>query len=236
MRILNPMSSTVVVTCIVAPALFWALYHYYRDRHRPEPVTHTALAFGLGALSGALGQQLYNGLQWLGLWQDPYQLANDSLLGLLAYSVLGIGLVEESAKLLPFLIIAFKLEHFDEPVDGIIYAAFVALGFATYENLFYLDYLSTGEQLARGITGPLVHIMFASLWGYPIGRAILAGRPLMPAVITGLATSAAIHGVYDFLVIGLPAWARVVAAALILAVWLRRMALIEKTLLPAQER
>ena len=228
------MAPVLVATLLLAPALFWALYHYYRDRHRPEPVTHTALAFAVGACSGWLGQQLYGLLALLGLWADPYQLARDDLMGLLVYSVFGIGLMEELAKLLPFLVIALKLEHFDEAVDGIIYAAFVALGFATYENLFYLDYLSTAEQLARSITGPLVHIMFASLWGYPIGRAVVERTPLLPAIALGFSAAVVVHGVYDFLVIGLPPWARGLAAGLILAVWLRRMYLIERVLLPNQ--
>ncbi len=33
---------------VILPVLFWAGYHYYKDRHLPEPVSHLALAFILG--------------------------------------------------------------------------------------------------------------------------------------------------------------------------------------------
>ena len=37
-----------MVLPILLPVTFWACYHYYKDRHLPEPVSHLALAFGLG--------------------------------------------------------------------------------------------------------------------------------------------------------------------------------------------
>lgn len=221
---------TAVLITILAPTLFWAGYHYYRDRRQPEPLWQTGLAFATGIAAGWLGQRLYQGLAGIGLWFDPYQLVETDLWGLLLYSIFGIALVEELAKLLPFLLIVRWLPAFDEPVDGIIYAAFIALGFASYESFFYLGFLSTTEQFARGITSPLIHAMFASLWGYPIGRAILARRPLTPAIAKGMAAAIFVHGVYNFLVFGLPLWSRLLAAALILAVWAWRMHLIERVL------
>lgn len=40
--------------------------------------------------------------------------------GLLAYSLLAIGPIEELAKLVPFLIFVRRFRAFDEPLDGII--------------------------------------------------------------------------------------------------------------------
>ena len=40
---------------IVLPVLFWAAYHYHKDRHLPEPLGNLALCFGLGlAAAGAV--------------------------------------------------------------------------------------------------------------------------------------------------------------------------------------
>ncbi len=219
---------------VLAPTLFWAGYHYYRDRRQPEPWPHTLLAFVAGIAAGWFGQVLYHGLGVLGLWFDPYQLAAGHPLGLLLYSLLGIALVEELAKLLPFLLIIRWLPAFDEPVDGIIYAAFIALGFASYENFYYLEFLSPQEQLARGLSSPLIHCLFASLWGYPLGRAIVAGQPLGIPLTKGLGAAVFVHGIYDFLVFGMAMWPRLLAATVILAVWLWRMHLMERVL-PAQQ-
>ena len=224
---------TIVALSILMPTLFWVGYHYYRDRRQPEPWQHTGLAFVLGIAAGALGQQCYLALASLGVWYDPVNLAETDLLALLLYSVAGIATIEELAKFVFFLPLIFWLPSFDEPVDGIIYAAFIALGFASFENYHYLGFLSTGEQLARGISGPLIHILFASLWGYPIGRAVVEKRPLLPAIVRGLVAAIFVHGIYDFLVFSMGTGTQLVAAGLILAVWLWRMYLIERVL-PAQ--
>lgn len=213
----------IVITSILVPALFWAGYHVYHDRHQSEPVTNLVIAFGAGLGSGLLGQQLYRLLDVFGLRYDAYELAVTDPLILLIYAVLAIGVLEELAKLLPFMLIALRFRAFDEPLDGVIYASFIALGMATYENFFYLDYVSTAEGLARGITSPFVHIMFASIWGYRIGLAHLNKRALLPATLYGLGVAALAHGLYDFVVIGLPAWTRPAAGLLILIVWLWRM-------------
>ena len=220
------MSSWDLITVAIAPALFWAGYHYYKDRHRPEPLGNLVLVYLLGIAAGWLGSQAYRGLEVLGLRYDAYALAETSLPGLFVYAILVIGLLEEGVKFLPFLFVALRLEHFDEPVDGIIYASFIGLGFATYESVHYLAYLDGPEALARGIAAPLVHVMFASIWGYTTGMAKLRGGPVWPAALLGLGIASLAHGCFDFLTIGLPAWWRVLAAALVLTVWLWRMRLI----------
>jgi RsiW-degrading membrane proteinase PrsW (M82 family) len=224
------MSTVPTLAAVVFPALLWGAYHHYRDRRRPEPVSHSLLAIGAGVAAGALGQLLYHALAWTGLWRDAYSLAEQTLLGLLVYAVLGIGLIEELAKLLPFLVCARLLTHFDEPADGLIYAGLIAVGFAIYENVFYLEFASDAENVARAITGPLVHIVFASTWAYPVGCAIVARRPLARPLVGGLAAAAIVHGVYDFVVLGLPAWSRVFAALIVVAIWLRKVHLIEYVL------
>ena len=66
-----------------------------------------------------------------------------------------------------------------------------ALGFSAVENIQYLQYLTSLEAIARGFAGPVVHIVFASIWGYYIGRAWLCRRALTRTVIAALAFTAA---------------------------------------------
>ena len=67
------------------------------------------------------------------------------------------------------------MKHFDEEVDGIIYAAFVGLGFALNENIYYLTMLEGGQAVARSLISPIIHALFASVWGYTYGDTAVAG-------------------------------------------------------------
>ena len=128
-----------------------------------------------------------------------------------------------------------RFPEFDEPIDGIIYASFIALGFAAVENVYYFQYLTSGEALARGFVGPVVHIVFASVWGYYVGRACLQGRGLLRTTLTALAGTAILHGLYDYLVIALPRFALPASAMMVLALWLWRMFLIRDLHFEARE-
>jgi RsiW-degrading membrane proteinase PrsW (M82 family) len=142
---------------------------------------------------------------------------------LLLYALLAIGPIEELAKLVPFLLVIRRFREFDEPIDGIIYASFIALGFAAVENIFYFQHITKTEAIARGFAGPVVHIVFASVWGYYVGRACIAGRRLATATLASLGVTALLHGLYDYLVIAMSRFALPLAAALVLALWIWRM-------------
>jgi RsiW-degrading membrane proteinase PrsW (M82 family) len=220
------MEYVVLLLPVALPVAFWAAYHLHVDRHLPEPPGQLLLAFALGVGSFWLGLLGYQALGLVGLRYDAFALAADNLPGLFAYAVLAIGVIEESVKLLPFLLIVRFVREFDEPIDGIIYASFIALGFATVENLRYLEFLSTREAFARGFAGPMLHIVFASIWGYYVGRAWLRRRAVVPTVFAALGVSALVHGVYNFVVIGLPAPWLPVSAGLIVGLWIWRLRLI----------
>jgi RsiW-degrading membrane proteinase PrsW (M82 family) len=220
------MNYIACIAPLLLPVLFWASYHYHKDRYLPEPVGHLLLSFFLGIAAAYLGKLFYVSLDLVGLRFDALVLAETSMLALLAYAVLVIGVVEEIAKLIPFLLVVLRFKKFDEPIDGIIYASFIALGFATVENIGYLPLLTTAENMARGFAGPLVHIMFASIWGYHIGMTFIRGKSLLPTIVAAVGVTILLHGIYDFVVLAFPAPALPIAAVLILAIWIWRMRLI----------
>ncbi len=205
------------------PMLFWSAYHYYKDRHRPEPIAILLMALVLGYCSAYISQVMYESLDVFGLRYDAYALAQESSWALLAYSLLAIGPIEELAKFIPFIVIAVRQPHFDEPLDGVIYASFIALGFSINENQDYLAYMQGWEAVARGIASPIVHVMFASIWGYAYGYADIHSYNRAGFTFLALVASMILHGIYDFFSIGLSLWAHVVPPAIILAIWLWRM-------------
>lgn len=212
-----------MVLPIVIPVIFWAGYHYHKDRHLPEPALNLAVCFGLGMAAMGLSKFLYLGLEPLGLRYDALELGAQNAIWLLAYSVMAIGPIEEFSKLLPFLLIVIRFKALDEPMDGIIYASFLALGYAAAENFYYLQFLTPMEAAARGFASPVVHMVFASVWAHWITRARLAHKPLAGAVLAGFSLAALLHGIYDFLVLLQPIVALPIAAALIIAIWIWRL-------------
>lgn len=222
------MQQILLILPVVLPVIFWAVYHYHKDRHLPEPPLNLLLCFGLGLLAAAISKLMYAGLEPLGLRFDAWALAADNPMALLAYSMLAIGPIEEFAKMLPFLVIVMRFRAFDELLDGIVYASFIGLGYALAENLQYLDFLSPLEAAARGFAGPVVHILFASIWGYWISRARLSSLSVARAASLGFLLAAFLHGLYDFLVLLHPVAALPVAALLIVGIWIWRLRLMHR--------
>jgi RsiW-degrading membrane proteinase PrsW (M82 family) len=97
---------------------------------------------------------------------------------------------------------AFLSKHFDEPYDGVVYAASSALGFAAVENGFILHAHPTGGiWLARALLSLPAHVFFACFWGYALGRAkhSKARIPVFPAAFLA---SIVAHGLYAHFVYG----------------------------------
>jgi RsiW-degrading membrane proteinase PrsW (M82 family) len=222
------MQPGLLVLPVIVPVLFWAAYHYYQDRHLPEPPANLLLCFVLGMAAAGISKAMYIGLEPLGLRLDGVALGAEDGAALLAYALLAIGPIEEFAKMLPFLVVVIRLKAFDEPLDGIIYASFIALGYSAVENYHYLDFLTGLEAAARGFAGPVIHILFASIWAHWITTARLAGKPAMKPGLVGFLLAAGLHGLYDFMVLRHPVSALPIAAAMIAGIWIWRLRLMRR--------
>ncbi len=222
------MQQALLILPILVPVVFWAAYHYHKDRHLPEPPLNLAICFVLGLGSAALSKLMYLALEPLGLRYDAVALSIDNPFGLLAFALLAIGPIEEFAKLLPFILIAVRFKAFDEPLDGIIYASFIALGYSAAENVHYLEFLTPLEAAARGFASPVIHILFASIWAHWITQAVLQRKSLALPVAIGFVLSAQLHGLYDFLVLLNPVSALPIAALLIITLWIWRLVLMRR--------
>jgi len=218
---------TIVCLPVVVPIALWLWYHYRKDHYFPEPIRHLVLAFVLGMGSFYLGRYGYEALDFVHLRRDALILADTDRTALLFYSLGVIGPLEELAKLVPFLFIVIRFREFNEPIDGIIYASFIALGFAMLENVLYLQNATLAEALARGIAGPAVHVVFASIWGYYIGRAWLCKRRFGPIVLAAWLAAGLVHGAYNYLVFTWPAPMFPFSALVILLLWIWRLNVIK---------
>jgi len=119
-------------------------------------------------------------------------------------------LVEEAGKGLGVLIIFFVArKHFDSPVDGIVYAAWVAGGFAFSENVLYfgsqlltsggVDSDLIGIFIIRGVMSPFAHVMFTACTGIALGIVARRAGPLgaIGAFVIGLVPAMALHALWN---------------------------------------
>ncbi|MCG3133590.1 MAG: hypothetical protein HMLKMBBP_00789 [Planctomycetes bacterium] len=181
----------------VAGSLFWLEYWDLKDRARPEPRRRLVAAFAVGVASACFALALYRILEALGIGAHP---TSDLRREFLVCMFL-VGPLEEGSKFFAARTVVFRWRTFDERVDGFIYAAAVALGFAAFENFFYLPALDARGQVIRTLCAPLVHTLFASLWGWGTAHALIAVRGRGARFLWqagSLAAAALVHGAYDF--------------------------------------
>jgi RsiW-degrading membrane proteinase PrsW (M82 family) len=220
------MTVILLLSGIIAPALLWIGYFYYKDRHQPEPVICTGTAFILGFLAAYLCFKSYGLLPSFGIPEDASVLMEHHGWLFLLYCLGPVGLMEEFIKFLPFIIVILRFKDFDEEIDGIVYASIIALGFASYENIHYLAELDGFALFGRAVASPLTHTIFSSIWGHMVGVAYMRKQSLIKASVKGLTLSAMFHGIFDFLTTS--PTLRVASAAVILVIWLWRIHVMEK--------
>jgi RsiW-degrading membrane proteinase PrsW (M82 family) len=196
----RPALFALLFAAIPAPALIAGVLLI--DRLEPEPLPELALAFLWGAGGAILLAGTANGIGFDALSALAVD-ATDYFTATLVAPVTEE--VVKGALLLGFL--RLRRHHLDSITDGLMYAAMVALGFATAENAtYYLDAMVTdGAQglgavfVIRGLLSPLAHPIFTSMIG--IGVAIAATRRRRWwAPWLGLVAAIGLHGLWNGLV------------------------------------
>lgn len=104
-----------------------------------------------------------------------------------------------------FGIFYFVRREFDGVVDGIIYGAFVALGFAAIENVLYYsraaeDGAATTTFFLRGVLFPWGHPVYTAMTGIGFGLAREGKSPFvrMVAPLLGYCAAVFLHFVWNF--------------------------------------
>ncbi len=111
---------------------------------------------------------------------------------------------EEGFKYLVLKKVTWKNHEFNCTFDGVVYAVFVSLGFALWENIKYVAMYGMGTALVRAVTAVPGHASFGVFMGVWYGmakRAELQGRTPQKKNCEKMALIMPIlvHGAYDFI-------------------------------------
>ena len=125
---------------------------------------------------------------------------------LFVYSFVFVGLLEEVAKFLSTMIIMKIDKHFNSYFDSIVYAAFVAMGFACLENIIYIvnDNFNINTVILRAVFSVPSHVIFSVFMGkfIELFRTKEKGRVLY--LLLAVIIPVLLHGLYDFVLLYVP--------------------------------
>lgn len=177
----------------VAPAALLMFYVYHQDKYQKEPVKSLLKAFCAGMLSVVFTLAIVSIIEYsLGL--IPY--LNETVF---YDSFITAGIPEELCKFLVFMIFIWHDKNFDEYFDGIVYASFISLGFATVENLMYVLPGGLGVGVMRALLSIPGHFLFGVIMGYFLSLAKFSKGKRGLFIFLGLLIAMAAHGMFDWL-------------------------------------
>lgn len=183
----------LLLTAALAPSAALLYYFYTRDKYEKEPRKLLLKAF-------LLGGGLVIPVLFVEMTLNIFDLDEMNLLAAGYTAFVVAGLVEESFKYILFFLYIWKAGEFNEMYDGIVYAVFISLGFATVENIAYVLSAGFDTALIRSLTAVPAHALFAVAMGYYLGIAKFAKPQYRKRYIWfGLVTPVILHGIYDFI-------------------------------------
>lgn len=200
------------------PGLAISFYIYYKDQHEKEPSKHIIMCFIFGMLSTV--PAIYMEQFGMSLGFD----VSDSLVTTFIFAFGVVGFSEEFVKFAVLRGYIYPKKDFNEPMDGIVYAVMISMGFATLENFMYSSY-GLKTTVVRAFTAVPAHAAFAVMMGYYVGLAKFAGKDKeILYLIMGFAGAVLLHGAYDFFIFQkmYPALGGLTIATLIIGIVLGR--------------
>jgi RsiW-degrading membrane proteinase PrsW (M82 family) len=192
-----------VAVALALPACFvYVWVPLLIDRYDPEPLWALTVALLWGALASAGFALLFNTLNA----SLALELGGEEVAKFVG-PVVSAPLVEEGLKGLGVLgVYLFLRREFDGVVDGVIYATFIALGFAATENIIYYTRFAehgvvglTYGFIVRGILSPWLHPLFTSMTGIGVGiaRETTKSWIKIAAPIAGYGAAVTLHAIWN---------------------------------------
>lgn len=200
------MGFLVAVILSFGPALACAGMVYWLDRYEKEPKVLLGAVFGWGAVVATLGaivaQTFLGGMMELAqASEEAADFAGGSIFA---------PVTEESLKGLAVLLVFWTVRReLDSILDGIVYAATAALGFAATENVLYLfgEYMESGMGgmlglfVLRVVLGAWDHAVYTSFIGVALAMVRLSRSQVLKGFLpfAGWALAVGTHSLHNTL-------------------------------------
>lgn len=161
--------TVVLALLVLLPSVIWTGFFYLQDIRAPESSRDVLIAFVAGMAAASLvalpaETHVFGLREWmygsLALLAAGATLVRGALVSLLFYGTLRYGFAPSA--------------EFDEPVDGLVYGAFVGSGFGALQSLAYLVAQPQFTLFVIGYTASVNVLFYASigaLVGHFVGRA-----------------------------------------------------------------
>ncbi len=214
------MTFLALLAIALAPGLAIGVYIYLKDKHEKEPIGLLVKSFFYGILSTFVTLAISGAINQF-VTIDETSISEQAV-----HAFLMVALVEEFSKFIFIRGFLYRNKNFNEPFDGIVYAVMVGMGFATFENIFYVAEGGMGVAILRMFTAVPAHATFAILMGYYLGKEKFEHKKSYYALhALGIATL--FHGAYDYFLFMsfIPGIALGALVSLVLGVYLSRKAI-----------
>lgn len=190
----------ILIAAAVIPAVVLAVKVYKADRLEKEP---TSLLVSL-VFYGIIATALAMGTERLGTALLARRYTEDSVEYRAIMYFVVVALSEEGFKYLLLKWRTWRSPSFNCQFDGVVYAVFVSLGFALWENIGYVLMYGFSTALVRAVTAIPGHACFGVFMGVWYGAAKKyenygqTGRSRLYRWM-GLLLAVLMHGCYDFI-------------------------------------
>lgn len=190
----------ILIAAAVIPAIFLMIRVWRADRlerESPELLFRLVIAGVISALLALCSERI------LSFILDRAVEQTTLLYQALLYFVV-VAVSEEGAKYFMLKRRTWRSAEFNCQYDGVVYAVFVSLGFALWENISYVLHYGFQTALVRAVTAIPGHACFGVFMGVFYGAAKRLdneGRHAASRLCrrVGLLLSILLHGAYDFI-------------------------------------
>ncbi len=167
---------------LVGPALIWL------DRVEPEPWSERIHAFLWGTTVAVVVSIVVNSIV-------------GAMYGETVGAVVSAPIIEEASKAVG-IYWAIRRRALDGVMDGVIYAGWVALGFAIVEDFLYFATADEsgflmGTFIVRALLTPFAHPLFTAWAGLAMGLAVSRKKKILPYSLWGVALAMATHAAWN---------------------------------------
>ncbi|MEE3392123.1 MAG: PrsW family glutamic-type intramembrane protease [Lachnospiraceae bacterium] len=190
----------ILIVAAVAPAIYLMVKVYRSDRLEPES---PGMLINM-AVSGIISALIAIVLERIGSFiLDLIVPQSSGLYNIIMFFVI-VAFSEEGAKFYMLRRRSWFSAEFNCQYDGIVYAVFVSLGFALFENIMYVFQYGFSTALVRAVTAIPGHASFGVFMGafYGLARgAAYMGLKARSKTYRNMAViiPALVHGTYDYI-------------------------------------